>query len=183
MLDCAMVVVLAEVVEIPLVQEEGLIQRQVLMKRIAHPGCSSKRAAEFEGLKILFDQLRLQDRACTTRMLSVELKWQPGNENVLLRALEKQIKRSWLAHKDIVIRHVTRVAQNTRLDQETDQVFLLRSNFMLEILSILMKKTSILTCLDQGLWQPEAKGPLGLPSNNRKFEPLHCVVVRGDNEW
>ena len=118
MLDGAMVVVPAEVAEIPL-QEEGVIQRQVLMKKIAHPGRSPKSAADFEGLKTLFDQLRLQDRACTTRMLSVELKRQPGNENVSLKALEKRIKR-WLARKDIVIRRVTRVAQNTRLDQEQD---------------------------------------------------------------
>ena len=121
MLDGAMVVVPAEVAEIPL-QEEGVIQRQVLMKKIAHPGRSPKSAADFEGLKTLFDQLRLQDRACTTRMLSVELKRQPGNENVSLKALEKRIKR-WLARKDIVIRRVTRVAQNTRLDQETIQDF------------------------------------------------------------
>jgi hypothetical protein len=121
MLDGAMVVVPAEVAEIPL-QEEGVIQRQVLMKKIAHPGRSPKSAADFEGWRTLFDQLRLQDRACTTRMLSVELKRQPGNENVSLKALEKRIKR-WLARKDIVIRRVTRVAQNTRLDQETIQDF------------------------------------------------------------
>jgi hypothetical protein len=121
MLDGAMVVVPAEVAEIPL-QEEGVIQRQVLMKKIAHPGRSPKSAADFEGWRTLFDQLRLQDRACTTRMLSVELKRQPGNENVSLKALEKRIKR-WLARKDSVIRRVTRVVQNTRLDQETIQDF------------------------------------------------------------
>jgi len=46
---------------------------------------------------LLFDHLRRQDRASMTRMLSVELKRQPGNENVSLKALEKRIKR-WLAH-------------------------------------------------------------------------------------
>ena len=51
-------------------------------------------------------------------MLSVELsKRQPaGNENVSLKALEKQIKR-WLAQKNIIIQCVTHVAQNTRLDK------------------------------------------------------------------
>jgi hypothetical protein len=177
MLDGAMVVVPAEVAEIPL-QEEGVIQRQVLMKKIAHPGHSPKSAADFEGWRTLFDQLRLQDRACTTRMLSVELKRQPGNENVSLKALEKRIKR-WLARKDIVIRRVTRVAQNTRLDQETIQDFvsyvkLLRSNFLLETLSILMRQTSISTCLDQRLWQPEAKGPLGFEQQEIRTVALCC---------
>ena len=61
------------------------------------------RAADFEGLKTLFDPLRLQDRACTTRMLSVDVKRkQPGNANLYLKALEKRIKR-WFARKDIVI--------------------------------------------------------------------------------
>ena len=39
-----------------------------------------------------------------------------------LKALEKRIKR-WLPCKDIVIRRVTRVTQNTRLDQEQIQDF------------------------------------------------------------
>jgi hypothetical protein len=41
---------------------------------------------------------------------------------VSLKALEKPIKR-WLACEEIVIRHVTHVTQNTRLDQEKIQVF------------------------------------------------------------
>ena len=48
MLDGAMVVVLTVVAEIHL-QKEFLIQRQVLMKKIAHLGHSLKSAAEFEG--------------------------------------------------------------------------------------------------------------------------------------
>ena len=52
-----------------------------------------KSAANFEGLKILFDQLRLHDSFCTTRMLSVKPKRQPENANVSLKALEKRIMR------------------------------------------------------------------------------------------
>ena len=45
------------------------------MKKSAHPGRSPRRAANFDDLlKLFFDHLRCQDRACTTRMLNVELK-------------------------------------------------------------------------------------------------------------
>ena len=64
-------------------------------------------------------------------MLSVELtKRQPGNENVSLKTLEKQIKY-WLAHKNIIIQCVTHVAQNTRLDKEKILAFLSTSTIKL----------------------------------------------------
>ena len=39
-----------------------------------------------------------------------------------------------------------------------------------------MRQTSILTCLDQGLCQPEAKGPLGFEQQEIR---THCTVLFG----
>ena len=67
-----MVVILAVVAEIP--HDAGRIfdSEAGLMKKITHPGRSPKSAAQFEGLKSLYNhQLRPQDRAGATRMLSV----------------------------------------------------------------------------------------------------------------
>ena len=66
MLDGAMVVVLAVAADIPHVGN-CFDSEAVSMKKFAQPGQSPKSAAaEFEGLKTLFDQLHLPNRADTT---------------------------------------------------------------------------------------------------------------------
>jgi transposase-like protein len=104
-------------------EEDGNARRiaKVMKNKTTHRGRESKSAVHFNALRERYDTLRSMDRAVNTRLLSVDLKWMAGNDdedhnNQTLAALSKRISR-WLRNEDIVIHRVTRVAQNTRLDE------------------------------------------------------------------
>ena len=125
-------------------------------------------------------------RACTTRMLSVAFKRQPGNENVSLKALENGSSDGlpirilsigvWFMSPKIQ----GWMRRRFRISFHMSTIKSLHSKFLLETLSIWWDKHQFWhvwinnSC---NLWQN-----VHWASNHREFDSLHCAV-RCHHEW
>ena len=95
---------------------EGLLSdegRLLLKKQTFHLGKSrSNSATEFAAIRLLYDQLRGDDRACSIMLLAAELKRLSGHV-ASLSVIQQRVAR-WCTSQNIVYRRITHKAQNTR---------------------------------------------------------------------
>ena len=86
---------------------------RLLLKKTFHLGksrCNS--ATEFAAIRLLYDQLRGDDRACSIMLLAAELKRLSGHV-ASLSVIQQRVAR-WCTSQNIVYRRITHKAQNTR---------------------------------------------------------------------